>query len=161
MCAGKHFGESCTATLDAVAHAGEQDSVGGWPALTMRLQLDELFGEGSDLDFFILFSSLANTVGNRGQSNYLAANGYMQTIAAQRRARGLTASVMHIGMVIGIGVVSQDAALESSLKRQKWMAISEPALYGSSSRVFVPSRDLTLGPCFFVRAVSSNRVERI
>ena len=90
-------------------------------------QLDELFGEGSDLDFFILFSSLANTVGNRGQSNYLAANGYMQTIAAQRRARGLTASVMHIGMVIGIGVVSQDAALESSLKRQKWMAISEPA----------------------------------
>ncbi|KAG4439443.1 hypothetical protein IFR05_005090 [Cadophora sp. M221] len=90
-------------------------------------QLDELFGEGSNLDFFILFSSLANTVGNRGQSNYLAANGYMQTIAAQRRARGLTASVMHIGMVIGIGVVSQDAALESSLKRQKWMAISEPA----------------------------------
>ncbi|CZR52449.1 related to fusarin C cluster-polyketide synthase/NRPS [Phialocephala subalpina] len=90
-------------------------------------QLDELFGEGSDLDFFILFSSLANTVGNRGQSNYLAANGYMQTIAAQRRNRGLTASVMHIGMVIGIGVVSQDAALETSLKRQKWMAISEPA----------------------------------
>ncbi|KAI9054258.1 hypothetical protein LZ554_001426 [Drepanopeziza brunnea f. sp. 'monogermtubi'] len=89
-------------------------------------QLDELFGERSDLDFFILFSSLANTVGNRGQTNYLAANGYMQTIAAQRRARGLTASVMHIGMVIGIGVVSQDAALESSLKRQKWMAISEP-----------------------------------
>ncbi|KAH8812401.1 putative PKS-NRPS protein [Xylogone sp. PMI_703] len=90
-------------------------------------QLDELFSGGSDLDFFILFSSLANTVGNRGQSNYLAANGYMQTIAAQRRARGLTASVMHIGMVIGIGVVSQDAALESTLKRQKWMAISEPA----------------------------------
>lgn len=90
-------------------------------------QLDELFGEGSDLDFFILFSSLANTVGNRGQTNYLGANGYMQAIAAQRRARGLTASVMHIGMVIGIGVVSQDAALESSLKRQKWMAISEPA----------------------------------
>ena len=40
-------------------------------------------------------------------------------------------------------------------------AISDPALYGSSSRVFVPSRDLTLRPCFFVRAVSSRRVESI
>ena len=95
------------------------------PKVDGTRQLDELFS-GNDLDFFILFSSLANIVGNRGQSNYLAANGYMATIAAQRRSRGLVASVMHIGMVLGIGVVSQEGLYESALKRQRWMPISEP-----------------------------------
>lgn len=95
------------------------------PKVDGTKQLDELFSS-NDLDFFILFSSLANIVGNRGQANYLAANGYMATIAAQRRSRGLVASVMHIGMVLGIGVVSQEGLYESALKRQRWMPISEP-----------------------------------
>ncbi|KAH7043971.1 hybrid PKS-NRPS, partial [Macrophomina phaseolina] len=43
--------------------------------------LDELFNE-PDLDFFVLFSSLASIFGNAGQSNYHAANLFMTSLAA-------------------------------------------------------------------------------
>jgi hypothetical protein len=36
-----------------------------------------------------LFSSLASVVGNRGQSNYGAANLFMTSLAAQRKRKGL------------------------------------------------------------------------
>ena len=88
--------------------------------------LNRLFN-GPGLDFFILFSSFSTTVGNRGQTNYLAANMYMATVAAQRRKRGLAASVMHIGMVLGLGVVFQTGLYESTMKKLNLMPVSEPA----------------------------------
>ncbi|KAF4595806.1 putative polyketide synthase [Ophiocordyceps camponoti-floridani] len=78
------------------------------------------------LDFFILFSSLASIVGNRGQSNYSAANLFMTAVAEQRRARGLAASVMHIGMVLGVGYVSSNGTHEATLRQYNYMPISEP-----------------------------------
>ncbi|RAK98120.1 putative hybrid PKS/NRPS enzyme EqiS-like protein [Aspergillus ibericus CBS 121593] len=68
--------------------------------------LDELFSH-QPLDFFILFSSLGLIVGNSGQSSYTAANGFMAALAAQRRARGLAASVMDIGAIIGAGYITR------------------------------------------------------
>lgn len=44
------------------------------------------------LDFFIMFSSAAGTGGNPGQSNYTAANAYLQGLAQQRRTKGLAVS---------------------------------------------------------------------
>lgn len=44
------------------------------------------------LDFFIMFSSAAGTGGNPGQSNYTAANAYLQSLAQQRRTKGLAVS---------------------------------------------------------------------
>jgi len=87
--------------------------------------LDEAFSDAT-LDFFILFSSLASIVGNRGQSNYLAANMYMTTVAARRKNRGLAGSVMHIGMILGIGYVSETEVYEASLRKFNYMPIPEP-----------------------------------
>lgn len=86
--------------------------------------LEELFHD-QQLDFFVMFSSLASIVGNRGQSNYAAANMFMTAVAEQRRARNLAASVMHIGMVLGVGYVSATGTYESTLRQYNYMPISE------------------------------------
>ncbi|KAK2058346.1 AMP-binding enzyme [Colletotrichum caudatum] len=74
------------------------------PKVAGSMNLDRLFEEhGVDLDFFIFFSSSVAIVGNYGQSSYSAANAFMQSLASQRRRRGRAASVINLGLVIGIG----------------------------------------------------------
>ena len=72
------------------------------PKIDGSNNLDALFHD-DDLDFFILFSSLACVIGNQGQSNYVAANGYLNSLARKRRKRGLAASTFDIGRVAGLG----------------------------------------------------------
>lgn len=95
------------------------------PKVQGTQNLHELFHD-QQLDFFVMFSSLASIVGNRGQSNYAAANLFMSAVAEQRRARNLAASVMHIGMVLSVGYVSSRGTYEAALRQYNYMPISEP-----------------------------------
>ncbi|PSK38495.1 L-2-aminoadipate reductase [Elsinoe australis] len=76
------------------------------PKVLGTSHLDKLFS-GSDLEFFIAFSSLTAVTGNPGQANYSAANLFMCSLIGQRRRRGLTGSVIHIAPILGVGYVSE------------------------------------------------------
>ncbi len=65
--------------------------------------LDQAFHDDASLDFFIVTSSIASVIGWTGQSNYSAANEYMNSLVRNRRARGVPASTMTIPAVLGVG----------------------------------------------------------
>ncbi|KAL5356525.1 hypothetical protein BJX96DRAFT_171691 [Aspergillus floccosus] len=74
--------------------------------------LDELFYT-TKLDFFILFTSLGNIIGNSGQASYVAANQYMVALAAQRKKRGVAGSAIAISSLLGIGYVERSEMFDS------------------------------------------------
>ncbi|KAJ2992168.1 hypothetical protein NUW58_g2256 [Xylaria curta] len=90
------------------------------PKVQGSMHLNDLFQDDS-LDFFVSFSSAVSLVGNPGQANYSAANMFMEALTQQRRERGLAASVIHIGAVHGVGVITQigyNSTFDGSVMRQ-------------------------------------------
>ena len=96
-------------TLDdgSILNMDWQRFSGVWPAKVSGAWNLHLATADRDLDFFALFSSAASMIGSPGQSNYAAANAFMDALAHLRRSRGLPAVSMCWGPWADAGLATQ------------------------------------------------------
>jgi acyl transferase domain-containing protein/NADPH:quinone reductase-like Zn-dependent oxidoreductase/acyl carrier protein/NADP-dependent 3-hydroxy acid dehydrogenase YdfG len=73
---------------------------------------------GRDIDLFVLFSSATTLVGNPGQANYVAANAYLEGLAARRRSEGLPGLAVAWGAISDVGYLARNADVQQVLSQR-------------------------------------------
>ncbi|KAJ5748316.1 ketoacyl-synt-domain-containing protein [Penicillium nucicola] len=112
-----------------------QPKVDGTLNLHRALEVHE-----SGLDFFVLFSSMSGVVGTVGQSNYAAANSFLDAFVTYRRQLGRVASVLNLGIVEDIGVVHHDQPTLNRVKSTGARLIREDAVIDALHAAILPYR---------------------
>ncbi|TDE34841.1 type I polyketide synthase [Actinomadura sp. 6K520] len=113
------------------------------PKVDAALHLHELT-RGLDLSMFVLYSSIAGTLGTAGQGNYAAANAALDALARHRRARGLPA------LSIAWGLWEPESAISGTLTAGAMARLRRTGIAP------LPSED---GLALFDAAVASGRAE--
>jgi acyl transferase domain-containing protein/D-arabinose 1-dehydrogenase-like Zn-dependent alcohol dehydrogenase/acyl carrier protein len=107
------------------------------PKLDGAWHLHELTRE-LDLQAFVLFSSLAGIVGSAGQSNYAAANTFLDALAQYRRSQGLA------GTSLAWGYWAQQSGMTSHLGEADLARIARGGLRPLSSEEALSHLDVAL-----------------
>jgi polyketide synthase 12 len=69
----------------------------------------------AQLDYFVLFSSIASMVGGPGQASYAMACAYLDALAHYRRGRNLPATAIHWGALGRVGMAARHTGVEQYL----------------------------------------------
>ena len=72
---------------------------------------------GLPLDFFILISSAAGIIGNRGQAAYAAANTFLDAFAQYRQRQGLPAVSLDLTAVADVGYLADNAERQDEVMK--------------------------------------------
>jgi acyl carrier protein len=105
--------------------------------------------EGLDLDFFVMFGSTSGIVGIGGQTNYSAANTFLNSFARYRRQQGLVASVVNPSLVEEIGIVRQHPEYLERAHRAHILLLSEIDVLNGVHLAIRDSRGESAGECSF------------
>ncbi|MDC8016145.1 type I polyketide synthase [Tahibacter soli] len=80
------------------------------------------------LDFFVMFSSLASFIGSPGQSNYAAANAFLEALAEHRRRSGQPGLAIAWGPWAEAGMAADVHNLQRLAQHGMGMILPEPGL---------------------------------
>ena len=84
-----------------------------------------LQAHSSKLDFYLLTSSISDSVGTATESNYCAANAFQDAFARYRRAQGLPAVSVGLGMISEVGYLAEHPEIEALLLRRGIRPLAE------------------------------------
>jgi hypothetical protein len=87
-----------------------------------------LKGYDSELDFFLMTSSISGSVGTATESNYCAGNYFLDLFARYRRSLGLPAISVGLGMISEVGYLHDNPEIEALLLRKGIQPINEDEL---------------------------------
>ncbi|KAF4462939.1 type I polyketide synthase [Fusarium albosuccineum] len=85
---------------------------------------------GSNLDFFVMLSSLTGVVGNASQGNYAAGGSFQDAFASWRTAEGLPAVSIDLGTVKSIGYVAETEGVAARMQRAGYVPQEEEEVLG-------------------------------
>ena len=85
-------------------------------------------GKDSALEFFLMTSSIAGSVGTATESNYTAANSFMDNFAKHRRNHNLPAVSIGLGAISEVGYLHENPEIEAVLLRKGITPIKEDEL---------------------------------
>lgn len=85
-------------------------------------------GKDSELEFFLMTSSVSGSVGTATESNYCSGNFFLDMFARHRRAQGLPAQAVGLGMISEVGYLHDNPEIEALLVRKGIQAINEDEL---------------------------------
>jgi malonyl CoA-acyl carrier protein transacylase len=134
------------------------------------------FTQDLDLDFFVLFSSVATILGYAGTANYAAANAFLDTLAHYRRSLNLPGLSINWGPWSQVGMVAQLNSREvermqtmgiNPIPPKQALAVLEQLLTQSSAQVTVLAMDwskyisrLTNVSPFFANFTSAKPIQK-
>lgn len=90
--------------------------------------------QSSELDFFVLYSSVAAALGSAGQSNYATANAFLDGLAQHRRAQGQCATSINWGPWAEAGMATS-AAVQANLARQGLTPLQPTEAHSAMARL--------------------------
>ncbi|KAI1129664.1 putative polyketide synthase [Nemania abortiva] len=80
------------------------------------------------LDFFLLTSSVSGSVGTATESNYCAANGFLDAFARWQRQQGIPSISVGLGMISDVGYLHENPDIEALLLRKGIQSLNEDEL---------------------------------
>ncbi|WAN70236.1 type I polyketide synthase [Moorena producens JHB] len=99
--------------------------------------------KNQQLDFFVLFSSMASILGSPGQGNHSAANGFLDGLAHYRRSMGLPGLSINLGVVSQVGEAAERGA--NVISQQKGLGVIAPTQMLESLELVMSGSDVQIG----------------